>query len=479
MTPSPSALPSPGDFLPGELIQELLRVALGRGGDFGEVYGEYTLLTGFTLGEDRLRSVEHSVKQGVGIRVFDGARVGYAYVDGFDPRDLREAARAAASVARAATPGVIPAPLRVAEPRPPFTLRAPAPLVLDEERKIAMCRRANQAARDHDRRIHEVTVTLGDSCKSALIANSEGLLVQDRHFLIRLAVTALALEGSNRQQGFATAGGAVDADYFDSTLTPEDAARKAAATAVTLLHARDAEAGAYPVVVGPGWGGVMVHECFGHGLEGDGIRKQSSIRAFQVGQPVAAPMVTIVDSALVPHGRGSYAVDDEGTPGQETVVVRDGRLIGFLWDLLNARLTGNRSTGNGRRSSYRDYPLPRMTNTYIEAGHDDPEDIVASVENGLYCKNLGGGSVNPADGNFSFEVTEAYRIERGRLTDPVRNATLTGNGTDAMMRIERVGRDLAVDTTTGSCGKQGQWKPVGVGQPTVKFSSLTVGGTQA
>jgi TldD protein len=189
-------------------------------------------------------------------------------------------------------------------------------------------------------------------------------------------------------------------------------------------------------------------------------------------------MVTIVDSALVPHGRGSYAFDDEGTPGQKTVVVRDGMLTGFLWDLLNARLTGNRSTGNGRRTSHRDFPLPRMTNTYIEAGRDEPGEIIASVKNGLYCKHLGGGSVSPADGNFSFEVTEAYRIENGKLTYPVRNATLTGNGTDAMMRIERVGNDLSVDITTGTCGKLGQWKPVGVGQPTVKFTSLTVGGTR-
>ncbi len=479
MTPSSSSLPAPGQFLPRELIHEVLRLALARGGDFSEVYGEYTVHTGLTLEEERLKSVEYSVSQGVGIRVFKGEQVGYAYVDGFDAADLREAARAAASIARDGSAGASPRPLQVAERRPPFVLSAPAPLVLDEERKIEMCRRADQAARDHDRRVAEVTVTLGDACKSILVANSEGLLAEDRQFLIRLAVTALALEGSGRQQGFATAGGSVEADYFDATLTPEETARRAAATAVTLLGARDAEAGAYPVVVGPGWGGVMVHECFGHSLEGDGIRKKSSIRAFQTGQQVAAPMVTIVDSALVPHGRGSFAMDDEGTPGQKTVVVEDGMLTGFLWDLLNARLTGNRSTGNGRRTSYRDFPLPRMTNTYIEAGRDEPGDIIASVKDGLYCKHLGGGSVNPADGNFSFEVTEAYKIEGGRLTYPVRNATLTGNGTDAMMRIERVGRDLTVDTTTGSCGKQGQWKPVGVGQPTVKFTALTVGGTRA
>ncbi len=478
MTIHDGNLPSPADFLPRELIEELLKLGLSRGGEFSEVYGEYTVHTAFTLEEGRLKNVQCSVTQGAGIRVFHGEQVGYAYVDGFEPRDLREAAEAAASVSRQGANGAAPLALRVAAAHPPFALRAPAPLVLDEERKIQMCERANQAARDYDARVHEVTVTLVDSSKSLLVANSEGLLTEDRQFLIRLAVNALALEGSHRQQGLATAGGSVEADYFDVTLTPEDAARRAASTAITLLHARDAEAGAYPVVLGPGWGGVLVHECFGHSLEGDGIRKQSSIRAFQVGQAVAAPMVTIVDSALVPYGRGSFAVDDEGTPAQRTVVVQDGTLTGFLWDLLNGRLTGNRSTGNGRRSSYRDFPLPRMTNTYIEAGPDPPEDIVASVKDGLYCKHMGGGSVNPADGNFSFEVTEAYKIENGKLTHPVRNATLTGNGTDAMMRIERVGNDLAVDTTTGTCGKLGQWKPVGVGQPTVKFTSLTVGGTR-
>ena len=479
LTEPQGKLPSPSDFLARELVEEMLRRALSRGGDFSEVYAEYTVHSGIFLEEDRLKSVEYSVSQGVGIRVIDGEQVGYAYVDGFDAADLREAARAAASIARGAAPAAAPRPLRASERHAPFVLHAPAPLVLGEERKIEMCRRANQAARDHDGRIHDVSVAMADSSKGLMIANSDGRLAEDHQFLIRLSVVALALEGSNRQQGFATAGGAVESDYFDNTLTPEEAARRAASSAVTLLHARDAEAGAFPIVVGPGWGGVMVHECFGHSLEGDGIRKKSSIRAFQVGQQVAAPMVTIVDSALVPHGRGSYAFDDEGTPGQKTVVVQDGMLTGFLWDLLNARLTGNRSTGNGRRTSHRDFPLPRMTNTYIEAGKDDPEDIIASVKNGLYCKHLGGGSVSPADGNFSFEVTEAYRIENGKLTYPVRNATLTGNGTDAMMRIERVGSDLSVDITTGSCGKQGQWKPVGVGQPTVKFTSLTVGGTQA
>ena len=207
------------------------------------------------------------------------------------------------------------------------------------------------------------------------------------------------------------------------------------------------------------------------------IRKQSSIRATQKDQLVAARGVTIVDSGRVPYSRGSFRVDDEGTPAQRTVLVQDGILVGYLWDLLNGRLTGNAPTGNGRRSSYRDFPLCRMTNTYIEPGTRTPDDVIAEVKRGLYCSKLGGGSVNPADGNFSFQVTEAYRIENGRLTDPVRNATLTGNGNDAMLKIDAIANDLSIDGTTGSCGKDGQWKPVGVGQPTLRFTEITVGGT--
>ncbi|HXS81704.1 MAG TPA: TldD/PmbA family protein, partial [Methylomirabilota bacterium] len=217
--------------------------------------------------------------------------------------------------------------------------------------------------------------------------------------------------------------------------------------------------------------------CFGHSMEGDTIRRKTSIRATQMGQQVAARGVTIVDSGLIPYSRGSFRVDDEGTPAQRTELVRDGVLVGYLWDRLNARLTGNRPTGNGRRSSYRDFPLCRMTNTYIEPGTVPADALIADVKRGLYCKKLGGGSVSPADGNFSFQVTEGWQIENGKLTHPVRNATLAGNGNDAMLKIDGVGSDLEIDGTTGSCGKDGQWKPVGVGQPTVRFTGITVGGT--
>ena len=463
--------------LPRELAAELLEIAREKGADFAEVYGEHTTLTTFVFEESRLKSSELRVVQGLGVRAIRGSETGYAYADGFDPDDLREAARVASRIARDGAAGSRPVAFHAVDAAPPFTLREPAASALDEPAKIALLRRANDAARGHDRRIHEVSTALADATKRFVVANSDGVWAEDEQFLSRLTVSALALDGDQRQQGFETAGGSVDRDYFERVRTPESVAGEAARVAITLLSAREPEAGSYPVVVGPGWGGVMVHECFGHSMEGDGIRKQTSIRATQRGQLVAAQGVTIVDSGTIPYSRGSFRVDDEGTPATRTVLVEDGRLVGFMWDLLNARLTGESPTGNGRRASYRDVPLCRMTNTYIEAGPHVAADLVASVPRGLYCKALGGGSVNPADGNFSFQVTEAYQIENGKLTHPVRNATLTGNGNDAMLKIDAVASDLEIDGKTGSCGKDGQWKAVGVGQPTVRFTEITVGGT--
>lgn len=473
----PDATPDLTVPLPRELAAELLGIARARGAEFAEVYAERAVISAFSLEEGRIRTSEYARGQGVGVRALSGAQTGYAYADGFAPGDLREAARVAARIARDGTPGGAPRAFAVVEAPPPFVLAAPVSLTLDEAAKVEMLRRADATARAHDGRVHEVAATFADSARASVVANSDGLWAEDRHFLSRLTVTAFATEGDVRQHGTATGGGSVEAAYF-ATRTPEQVALEAAGVAVTLLGAEEPEAGTHPVVVGPGWGGVLVHECFGHGMEGDGIRKRTSIRATQMGQQVAAKGVTIVDSALVPFSRGSFRLDDEGTPAQRTVLVEDGILVGYLWDLLNARLTGNRPTGNGRRASYRDYPLCRMTNTYIEAGAQRPGELIGAVERGLYCRNLGGGSVNPADGNFSFQVTEAWRIERGRLTAPVRNATLTGNGNDAMLRIDGVGDDLVIEGSTGSCGKDGQWKPVGVGQPTVRFTGITVGGTR-
>jgi TldD protein len=468
--------------LPRELAAELLVLARAGGADFADLYAEHAIVSAFSLDERRVKTASYTVLQGVGVRAIRGEQTGYAYADGFAPDALREAARVAAAVARGAPPagvgaGGAPVAFRVTAGEPPFVLHDPATLALDETAKVRMLQRADDAARAHDPRVHEVSVSLGTAAKSFLVANSDGVWAEDRTHLSRLVISALALEGDQRQEGFAAAGGCVEASYYVTERTPEAVAEEAAASAVLLLSAREPEAGSYPVVVCNGWGGVMVHECFGHSMEGDTIRRKTSIRATQMGQQVAARGVTIVDSGLIPYSRGSFRVDDEGTPAQRTELVRDGVLVGYLWDRLNARLTGNRPTGNGRRSSYRDFPLCRMTNTYIEPGTVPPDALVADVKRGLFCKKLGGGSVSPADGNFSFQVTEGWQIENGKLTHPVRNATLAGNGNDAMLKIDGVGSDLAIDGTTGSCGKDGQWKPVGVGQPTVRFTGITVGGT--
>jgi TldD protein len=407
--------------------------------------------------------------------VISGERTGYAYADSFDVEELRKVASVAARIVSEG--GVIkPVPVQIHSFEPPFMLENPAPLGATEAVKIERMFRADQAARDHDRRIHQVSVSYADGAKVFLVANSEGLMADDQQFVSRLRVVPLAVEGTMRQSSRRDAGGSVNEEYFNE-VSPESLGRDSAKEAIELLSASDAKAGAYPVVVGPGWGGVLVHECFGHTLEADSIRKGTSLRATQMGSQVASDKVTIVDSALVPFSRGSYKIDDEGVPGQEHVVVRDGILAGYLYDKLSAKLMNAKSTGNGRRQSYRHYPLSRMTNTYIESGDCTVDDIISSTKSGLYCKQLGGGSVDPASGNFSFRVSLAYLIEDGKITSPVKGVTLTGNGADAMMRISMVADDLEINGMTGTCGKGGQSKAVGVGQPTVKFSELTVGGT--
>jgi TldD protein len=473
-----AALPAVSSFLTRNQVAELLTIARAKGAHFAEVYGEYTINTTFVVDENALKRVQYGILSGVGVRVLHGEVCGYAYADEYGMPALRDAAHVAAAVAAGAPAGP-PTPFRVSTAKAPFTLTRPAPLFASEKQKIDLALRVDKAARATDPRVKQAQVQLADSAKAILIADSEGLWVEDRQFISRLAAQVTAVDGANRQNGATAAGGAVEADYFDRVVTPEQIGAKAATAAVTLLSAVDAKAGSYPVVIAPGWGGVLVHECFGHSLEGDGIRKKTSIREHQLGQKVCADIVDIYDDATVPNSRGSFKVDDEGTPAQKTHAVEKGILKGYLWDRLNAELTGHRSTGNGRRASYRDFPIPRMTNTYIAAGTSKAADLIASVKSGIYCKNMLGGSVNPADGIFSFACTESYLIENGKITSPVKDVTLTGNAAASMLNVQGLGDDLVVDECTGSCGKDGQFKPVGVGQPTVLFSEMTVGGTHA
>jgi len=467
-------LPELTKFLSRDQVADILKAALSAGGQFAEVYAEYTINTGIRLDEKKVKSIDYNILSGVGIRVIDGEQVGYAYADSYDMTELLEAARVAGAIARKGSGGS-PKPFQVSKAVAPFVLASPLPVNMAEQAKLELCRRVDAAARGHDARISQVGVVWGDQAKRFLVANSLGTWAEDEQYISRLTCQAQALDGGNRQSGTGRLGGQVEANFFEAN-PPEQIGVRAATAAVGKLAAIPAKAGKYEVVIGNGWGGVLAHECFGHSLEGDGIRQKTSVRASQLGQQVASSIVDIYDDSTVPNGRGSFKVDDEGTPAQKSHVVEKGILKGYLWDHLNATLSGNVSSGNGRRNSYRDYPIPRMTNTYIGGGSSTPEEIIKSVQNGLYCKDLGGGSVDPASGNFSFFVTEGYQIENGAIANAVTNTTLTGNATDAMMKIVMVGNDLVIDRVSGNCGKEGQWKPVGVGQPTLKFSEITVGG---
>jgi len=450
-------------------------LALSRGGDFAEIYLEYSKITEILLDEDKLKALSYGIVQGAGIRVNSNEKTGYAYSDDFQISNLRRAAEAASFIAESSKP-IKSFDVSSQDTKPHFELKSPVPLMGDEK-KIEILRRANQEARDYDPRIEQVKVEYYDEEKKIMIINSEGSKVTDVQYLVRLAVYPLAIEGAKKFDGYATSGGRVDADYFVQ-IPPELTAREGAKQAIDMLDAGETPAGLNPVVVGPGWGGVLVHEAFGHSLEGDGIRKKTSLMSDKLGRKVASKMVSMIDDATIPFGRGSFTIDDEGTPGQRKILVKDGVLQGFIWDKLNAKLMGTQSTGNGRRESYRYYPLPRMSNTFIDRGETDPDDIIKSVKRGIFAKKLGGGSVDTSTGNFNFLVREAYLIEQGKVTRPVKGAVLIGNGPEAMKKIELVGNDLLVDSTTGTCGKDNQSAFVGVGQPTVKFKEITVGGTE-
>ena len=359
-------------------------------------------------------------------------------------------------------------------PPQPFTLQNPEPLML-EYTKFDLLQRMDAAARGVDSRIVSVRIEYLDEVRDVLIGTSDGIYVLDRQYLASITCAPAAQAGGKRGSGFSSMGGRVDADYFARN-SPEEAARQAARQAIRLLEAGPAPAGPMPVVVAPGWGGVLIHESLGHALEGDGIRRGTSLLTGLVGTRIASPLVRVVDDGRWPNGRGSCAVDDEGTPSQRTVAVEAGVLQSYFLDKQNAVLLGLRSTGNGRRMSYRNWPIPRMTNTYLDAGTSDPASLLNGIARGFYAAELGGGSVDTTSGNFNFAVREGYWIEDGRRTRPVRGAVLIGNSLETMKRIEGIGTDLVVEQSRGTCGKDGQMIPVGVGQPTVRFSSITVGG---
>ncbi len=462
------------------VMERCLGEALSAGGEYAELYFESVASTSLGVDESLVKSAAQGVSAGCGIRVLAGERTGYAYTDELSSDRLLKAARTAALIAsgpaRQTTVGISPRPLgEAARPR-----LYPAPAVeLDPElgAKLELVMRADRAARAYDPRITEVRASYGDEVRRILVVASDGTYSSDTQPLLRLNVSVLAKDGETMARGSSGGGGRAAMTYFDEVRTPEYFATEAARQAVLQLRAVPAPAGDMEVVLGPGWPGVLLHEAVGHGLEADFNRKGTSAFTGMIGRRVGSDKVTVVDNGTIASRRGSIHVDDEGADSRENVLIENGILRGYMNDKLSAKLMGTANTGNGRRESYQQMPMPRMTNTYMLAGEDEPEDIVRSVKKGLYAVNFGGGSVDITSGKFVFSASEAYLIEDGKITAPVRDATLIGNGPEALKYVSMVGHDLQLDEGVGNCGKQGQWVPVGVGMPTIKLDRMTVGGT--
>ncbi|MBV9339573.1 MAG: metalloprotease TldD [Acidobacteria bacterium] len=456
-------------------LERYLGAALSAGGEYADLYFEYLSSTALTVDESLVKSASQGISVGCGIRVISGERTGYAYTDDLAPKRILHAARTAALIAS----GPAKTPRAGFERNPARSLYPVTLPSVDAEitAKVELIMRADRAARAYDASIKEVRANYADELRNILVAASDGTFAEDSQPLARLNVSCIARNQTNSARGSAGGGGRVALDFFFGQKTPEYFAREAARQAVLQLDARDAPAGEMEVVLGPGWPGVLLHEAVGHGLEADFNRKQTSAFAGLIGKKVASEKCTVVDNGTMPWRRGSLNVDDEGHTTQETVLIEKGILKGYLSDKLSARLMKIADTGNGRRESYEHIPMPRMTNTYMLAGEEDPEDIIRSVKRGIYAVNFGGGQVDITNGKFVFSASEAYLIENGHVTAPIRGATLIGNGPDALTRVSMVGNDLRLDEGIGTCGKDGQAVPVGVGMPTTKLDRLTVGGT--
>jgi TldD protein len=457
-------------------LEGYLAEALSRGGDYADLYFEYLLTSSIGIDESMVKSATQGVSMGAGVRVIAGGRTGYAYSDDLSPEKIRKAARVAASIAAGPSTidklGLNDGPTHNLYP----VLTAPTETAFLD--RVELVKRADRAARAYDPRIFQVQASYADSLRQVMVATSEGVLTVDRQPQARLNVAALARQdGGEPQRGQAGGGGRVALDFFLKEKTPEFFAAEAARQSVVMLDAVEAPAGEMTVVLGPGWPGILLHEAVGHGLEADFNRKGVSAFSGRMGQKVASELCTVIDDGAIGNRRGSLNVDDEGHATQRNVLIEKGVLRGYLQDKLSSTLMRSEPTGSGRRESYAHIPMPRMTNTFMLAGESQPEDIIRSVPKGLYCVNFGGGQVDITSGNFVFSASESYLIEDGKLTRPVRNATLIGNGPEALKYVSMVGNDLRLDEGMGTCGKEGQSVPVGVGIPTIKIDRMTVGGT--
>lgn len=468
---------TPGDLTQAHL-EALLATTFGPGTDGGDFYFQFLCQESWGL-EDRLvKSGGFNIERGVGVRVIAGEQTGFAYSDDITLPALREAAQTARGIVRQGASGQVGLRAGTMRPSPLYLPNDPLDS-LNEAAKIGLLKEIDALARAADPRVTQVFCSLSGVREIILIVTADGEWMTDIRPLVRLNVQVLVEQHGRRESGSAGGGGRSGYVHFLENGLAGQYAREAVRQALVNLEAVEAPAGAMKVVLGPGWPGVLLHEAIGHGLEGDFTRKGTSAFAGRIGEVVAAPGITIVDDGTLPGARGSLNIDDEGTVTQKTVLIEDGRLTGFMQDRLNARLTGTRSTGNGRRESYAHLPMPRMTNTYMLPGEHAPEEIIASVDQGLYAVNFGGGQVDITSGKFVFSASEAYRIEKGRITVPVKGATLIGNGPDVLTRVTLIGNDLRMDPGVGTCGKEGQGVPVGVGQPTLRIDGMTVGGTQA
>ncbi len=463
-------------MLDRDLLSRLLGRALQYGGEFADVFCERRHSVAYRLQDGRIHDASYGVTLGVGIRVIAGESAGYAYSDDLSERALLEAAAAASLIARNSPAGTE----RSVELRPERVASAydgARDEALDAAKYVAMLERADASARRYDPHVVAVNAHVSDEIQEVWIATSDGRIVEDRRPLVTLGVQVVATDKKERGSGYVGDGGRVALDFFDRE-TPEALASEAARIATVNLAAIPAPAGEMAMIVGAGGGGVLLHEAVGHGLESDFNRRGTSLYSGRVGERVASELVTIYDDGNLREERGSLNVDDEGVPGQHKVLVENGVLLGYMQDRLNARLMGVESTGSGRRQSFRFSPQPRMCNTYMPNGERSFDEILASTERGIYAKSFAGGQVEIAKGDFVFMVGEGYLVEKGKITAPVRNATIIGNGPEAMMKVVAVGNDARLARRHYTCGKGGQYVPVGVGMPSVKIASITVGGTQ-
>lgn len=456
-------------------LDKALASLLSHNIDGGDLYFQISQHESWSLEDGIVKNGSFNIDQGVGVRAINGEKTGFAYAENINDKALIEATNAARSIAKAGqqqthkalTPKTSPALYQAINPIDS----------LKDKEKIALLEKADEIARAEDPRVKQVFANLSSAYEHILVAATDGTLATDIRPLVRLNVSVIVEENGRREQASSGGGGRYSLQNFIDESSVIDYAKEAVRQALVNLQAIPAPAGAMPVVLGSGWPGVLLHEAVGHGLEGDFNRKGSSAYSGCIGQQVASSLVTVVDNGTMENRRGSLSIDDEGTPTQNNVLIENGILKNYMQDKMNAKLMGVAPTGNGRRESYAHLPMPRMTNTYMLAGNSEQAEIIASVDKGIYAANFGGGQVDITSGKFVFSASEAYLIENGKITTPVKGATLIGNGPDVMNKISMVGNDLALDTGIGVCGKEGQSVPVGVGQPSLKIDEITVGGT--